>query len=197
MSALIDAVQVYTGLDAADQMERASIDLADVLKQVQENLAQLIETREATITCDALPRVHANEAQMLQLLQNLVANAIWHRDSAVTIHVEAKDYGSQWLLTVQDDGPGIAPKNLEAIFDPFTRLSHHDDGAPGPGLGLAIIRKIVESYGGLIWCESHLGMGTCFLFTLPKMTAVVAVSSDDVVHIAPPSLLPASAHRYV
>lgn len=171
MNALIDTVYLYTRLDAAEDMEKTSCDIADVLEEVKENLAQLIEERDATITSDALPLVHANRVQMMQLFQNLVTNAIRHCESPVTIHVDCEERGEYWQLAVRDNGPGIAQEYLEKIFAPFKRLSHRKEDGPGLGLGLAINRKIVESYGGTIWCQSTPGSGTAFLFTLLKAKA--------------------------
>jgi len=171
MSALIDTVYLYTRLDGAEQMEKTSCDIAGVLEEVQENLAQLIEERGTTITHDTLPQVYANRVQLIQLFQNLLANSIRHCDTAVSIHVSAIEQADYWRLVVRDNGPGIASKDFEKIFDPFKRLSQRKEDEAGLGLGLAINRKIVESYGGKIWCESELGAGTSFLFTLPKVMA--------------------------
>lgn len=177
MNALIDTVYLYTRLDAAEQMEKTLCGIAGVLEEVKENLAQLIEDRGATITWDALPQVYANRVQMIQLFQNLIANAIRHCDKAVTILVDSREDGDHWQLAVRDNGPGIANEYLEKIFAPFRRLSHRKEDEPGLGLGLAINRKIVESYGGKIWCESRPGTGTSFLFTLPK-TITSAAAAD-------------------
>ncbi len=185
MSALIDTVFLYTRLDAAERMEKTVCDIVSILVDAQENLAQLIEERGATITYDALPQVYANRVQMIQLFQNLIANAIRHCDKAVMIHVSSEEHEGYWQLLVRDNGPGIESEYFEKIFTPFQRLSHRKEDEPGLGLGLAINRKIVESYGGRIWCESQPGVGTSFLFTLPKIAASVAAESNNLIHIAP------------
>lgn len=197
MSALIDAVHLYTRLDAAEQMERTSCDLNGVLGQVRENLAELIGRRGAIVTCDVLPQVQVDEIQMLQLFQNLLSNAIRHCQTAVTVHVSAQEYDQQWLLTVRDDGPGVAPENLEKIFEPFKRLSHSKGDGPGLGLGLAINRKIVESHGGKIWCELQRNAGAGFLFTLPKAASVAGARSGTTVHIASPCIQPGAPQPLV
>ena len=181
MNALIDTVYFYTRLDGGDEMETTSCELAGVLDEVRENLTRLIEDRHASLTYGALPRVNANRAQMIQLFQNLVANAIRHCERSVTIRVDCEDDDDAWRLAVRDDGPGIASEDLAEIFEPFKRRSHRKGDEPGLGLGLAINRKIVESRGGRIWCESKLGEGACFLFTLPKATAgaVVGETGDS------------------
>jgi signal transduction histidine kinase len=174
MGALIDAVHFYTRLDAAEQMQKTFCDITCVLEDVQGNLAQLIKERAAIITYAALPQVHANQVQMVQLFQNLLTNAIRHCKSSVTIVVSAEEHEDHWRMMVRDNGPGIDLEHLEMIFHPFKRASHRKEDEPGLGLGLAITRKIVELHGGRIWCESQPGAGTSFLFTWPKRTAVAA-----------------------
>src|SRR5882672_5434712 len=168
MNTLVDTVHLYTRLDAVEQMEMTPCDVSNILKAVLGNLAQLIAERGATVTCDALPLVHVNRVQLIQLLQNLLANAIQHSKSPVTVHVSAVPCDDRWRFEVRDNGPGIEAECLEKIFDPFRRLSHDSNDRSGSGLGLAISRKIVESHGGKIWCQSEPGNGTSFLFTLPQ-----------------------------
>jgi len=182
MNALIDTVYLYMRLDAAEQMEKTICDIAEVLEEVQENLAQLIEQYGATVTYSTLPGVQANRVQMIQLFQNLIANAIRHSETAVTIHVSAEEQADKWQVLVQDNGPGIALENCEKIFDPFKRMSVYKGGEQGLGLGLAINRKIVESHGGKIWCESMPEAGAAFLFTLPKTMAPLA--SENITSIS-------------
>jgi signal transduction histidine kinase len=169
MNTLVDTVHLYTRLDAVEQMEMTPCDMSDILKAVLANLARLVTERGATVTCDALPLVHANRIQLIQLLQNLVANAIQHSGLPVTVHVSAGLCDDHWRIEVRDNGPGIEAEYLEKIFDPFRRLSHDKGDRPASGLGLTISRKIVETHGGKIWCRSELGHGSSFLFTLPRV----------------------------
>jgi len=185
MNALIDNVFLYTQLDSPDQIPKIACDMNRVVEEVKENLAQLIQERGAVITCDALPASFANRVQMSQLLQNLIANAIRHCDNTVSVHVSAGEHDGQCVWQVRDNGPGIAPEHLEKIFDPFKRLSHLKEEGTGMGLGLAINRKIVESHGGKIWCESELGKGTTFLFTLPKAEEEIIPELAETIHPAP------------
>jgi len=175
MNALIDTVYLYTRLDAAEKMEMLPCNISTVLKEVQENLGELILERGATIICNSLPPVDANHVQMIQLFQNIVTNAIRHCHAAVTVHISAEENRDRWRFVVRDNGPGIAAEHIDAIFDPFKRFSQGKGDERGMGLGLAISRKIVESHEGEIWCESNLGEGTSFLFTLRKTKAGTAV----------------------
>jgi two-component system, sensor histidine kinase and response regulator len=121
---------------------------------------------------DSLPqvRVQGDSTQLVQLMQNLVANAIKFRGSAAPeVRIECHDDGVGWRLQVRDNGIGIEPAYFERIFVLFQRL--HGRGAyPGTGIGLALCKRIVERHGGRIWVESTPGQGSAFCFTLPHPT---------------------------
>ena len=170
MQRLIETVSLYTRIDAQDEVIKEICPIGEVLQETKENLAQLIRDGKATITQENLPTVAANRTQMLQLLQNLVANAIRHGGEHVYIHVATQEHPDHWVVYVRDNGPGIERQHMEKIFEPFKRMSNPKDR--GLGLGLAISRKIVESHGGKIWCESTPGLGSTFFFTLPKSVPV-------------------------
>jgi signal transduction histidine kinase len=131
------------------------------------NLSAAIEESGAEVTADALPVVMADRGEMVQLLQNLLGNAIKYRDKPrPRIHAEAVRRGDEWHVSVTDDGPGIDPRHHDRIFVLLQRL-HRDDEIEGTGMGLAICKKIVEHHGGRIWVESREGMGARFTFALP------------------------------
>jgi len=169
MDMLIDTVFLYTRLDGPGVMTGENCDTQVVLQEVKENVAELIREHGAIITAGALPNVHVNRIQLIQLLQNLICNAIKHSEKPVTVTLSAEEKPRHWLFRVSDNGPGIDAVYLQKIFEPFKRLTHQE--VQGAGLGLAICKKIVESYGGKIWCESKQGEGAAFLFTLPKALA--------------------------
>jgi light-regulated signal transduction histidine kinase (bacteriophytochrome) len=131
------------------------------------NLHQQIETRNAIITQDAMPRLKADEIQLVQLFQNLISNALkFQRDRNPQIHIGAQRKGDEWEFFVRDYGIVIAQEHLERIFVIFQRL-HLVNEYPGTGVGLAICKKVVEGRGGRIWVISQEGEGTTFYFTLP------------------------------
>jgi chemotaxis family two-component system sensor kinase Cph1 len=131
------------------------------------NLSAAIAEAGAEVTAGPLPVVLADRGEMVQVLQNLLGNAIKYRgDGPPRIHAEARRRGDEWEVTVCDDGPGIDPRHHERIFVLLQRL-HRADEVEGTGMGLAICKKIVERHGGRIWVESAEGEGARFMFTLP------------------------------
>ncbi len=141
------------------------IDCNSILIKTLANLAPLIEESGAVITHNLLPKVQGDEVQLIQLFQNLLANAIKFRQETPRIRVSAEQKGSEWIFAVRDNGIGIAPEQQERIFMIFQRL-HHRSEYPGTGIGLALCKKIVQRHGGRIWVKSALGQGSTFYFTL-------------------------------
>lgn len=141
------------------------IPLDSVLQHALDNLEVSITESRAEVTRDPLPELTANPAQLIPIFQNLIGNAIKFRGGQPPrIHVSAKQEDGFWLFSVTDNGIGIEPQYLERIFGLFQRL---EGKSPGTGIGLAICKKTVESYGGKIWAESTAGKGSSFHFTLP------------------------------
>jgi PAS domain S-box-containing protein len=138
-----------------------------ILEQVRNDLQVAIAESNAVITVDALPTITADTAQVTQLFQNLVGNALKYRGQAPPIiKISVRQQGKEWAFSIQDNGIGIEPQYAERIFEIFQRL-HTRREYDGTGLGLAICKKIVERHHGRIWVESTLGQGAAFCFTLP------------------------------
>jgi PAS domain S-box-containing protein len=140
-----------------------------LLVEVLANLRVSIEENHAVVTHDRLPAVKAEKAQLGQVFQNLIGNAIKFqaKDREPRIHIGAERKDSGWLFSVRDNGIGIEPQYRDKIFSIFQRL-HRREKYPGTGIGLAICKKIVELHGGRIWVESEPGKGSTFFFTLPE-----------------------------
>lgn len=176
MEMLLKDLLAYSQTGSSAEGPAATVDFLDVIRKVLLNLQASIEQSGAMITWDTIPAVHAHEIRLVQLLQNLVSNAIKYRsDDPPRIHISAQKRDNQWLLSVKDNGMGIPPEYTQQIFKIFKRL--HGQEFPGTGIGLAICQRIVETYGGKIWAESD-GKGSCFYFTLPPASDEAPVSRE-------------------
>jgi PAS domain S-box-containing protein len=145
----------------------APTDCAAVVAEVLEGLDRAVQESGARVTVEALPLVLADRAQLGQVFQNLIGNAIkFCGDGAPEIAISAAAEGAGWAISVADRGLGIDPRHFERIFVIFQRL-HGRGEHPGSGIGLAIVKKIVERHGGKIRVESSAGSGARFTFTLP------------------------------
>src|SRR5258706_1242132 len=146
------------------------VDIAKVLGDVKKNLTTSIIESNAKINHNGMPVIKADRTQMMQLFQNLIANAIKFRkeDEAPVINVKAINENGHWYLSVSDNGIGIEKEYSDKIFVIFKRLNDKAKYG-GTGIGLAIAKKIVERHRGKIWFESELGKGTTFFFTLKNL----------------------------
>ena len=162
------------------------VDCEAILEQVLANLKLAIEESGAVITHDTLPTVMADSSQLVQLIQNLIDNAIKFRgketphvhisttrgsgirdrESDSTNHKLQTTNHKTWMFSIRDNGIGIDPEFFDRIFTIFQRL-HNQEEYPGTGIGLAVCKKIVGRHGGRIWVESEPGKGTVFFFTIP------------------------------
>ena len=134
------------------------------------NLGRAVEESGAAIVvADNLPTVTGNRTELGQIFQNLIGNAIKFRgDKNPKIEISASRDSSEWIFQVHDNGIGIAPEYHDRIFEIFQRL-HQRSQYKGTGIGLALVKKIVERHGGRVWVESAVGAGTGFLFTIPDI----------------------------
>jgi PAS domain S-box-containing protein len=165
MEMLLKDLLAYSQTGSSAEGPAETVNFIDVIRKVLLNLQASVEQSGALITWDTIPAVHAHEICLVQLLQNLVGNAIKYRgQDAPRIHISAQWREPEWIWSVQDNGIGIEPEYAQQIFKIFKRL--HGQDYPGTGIGLAICQRIVETYGGRIWVESN-GAGSCFYFTLP------------------------------
>lgn len=154
---------------ATRKKEPVPTDLAAKLEEACANLQLAVDEAGARVTCDdELPTVLADPTQLVQLLQNLLGNALKFRgDRPPHVHVGARRQGRFWEITLTDNGLGIEPQYLEKIFGFGERLHHYDE-IPGSGIGLATCQTIVQRHGGRIWASSPgPGRGSSFSFTLP------------------------------
>jgi signal transduction histidine kinase len=167
MHDLIDGILQYSRAGRALE-QVMEVDLGAVVPEV---IAALAPPDNISISLDGrFPVVRASRVKLDQVFQNLLSNAIKYSDKPQgLIRVGCSEEGGYWKFNVSDNGPGIADKDQERVFQLFQTLKPRDQ-SDSTGVGLAVVKKIVEAYGGKVWVESRLGEGSRFYFTLPKPT---------------------------
>ncbi|MBT9317363.1 hypothetical protein IXB50_18230 [Leptothoe spongobia TAU-MAC 1115] len=167
MQALIDDLLTFSRVGTQGNPFEV-VDCKESLNLALSNLQILLQETQADITKAPLPIVMADPAQLVQLFQNLISNALKYRsERPLTVEIGSESQENHWLIWVRDNGIGIKPKYAERIFLIFQRL-HTRQQYSGTGIGLAICKKIIERHGGRIWVESAPDQGAIFYFTLPK-----------------------------
>lgn len=170
MEALLRDLLFYARVSSpSEEIPARPADSSVALDKVLVSFADRFESGRATLVRHRLPSVAAIEAHMVQLFQNLIANALkYTRDDEVPrVEIGAERHGAYWRFWVKDNGIGIDPAHQSRVFLLFQRL-HATGKYTGTGVGLAICQRIVQRYGGEIWVESEgAGKGSTFCFTLP------------------------------
>ncbi|MEI7733984.1 MAG: PAS domain S-box protein [Ferruginibacter sp.] len=149
-------------------LEIIDVDMNEVMNEVQLIFRNDTAQINADIITAHLPVIRAGKTAMLQLMQNLISNALKYNDkekAVITISGEEND--NEWMITVKDNGIGIEAEFADKIFVIFQRL-HTKEQYGGTGIGLSVCKKIVEKYKGKIWVKSTPGIGSAFIFTIPK-----------------------------
>jgi two-component system sensor kinase FixL len=165
MNDLIMGIMQYSRIGRVKEKE-IPVNLQQLVAGIIDALALPAHIRITIM--DNLPTVTAEPTRLEQVFQNLLENAVKNMDKAEgLISVTYADDGDVWHFSVCDNGPGIDQKYFVKIFQMFQTLSPHDQ-AESTGVGLALVKKIVESWGGRVWVESRLGSGSSFHFTVPK-----------------------------
>jgi PAS domain S-box-containing protein len=166
MRQLVNDLLQYSRIDSASKVY-ASVDMNKVARMVRDELRIAIDEAKGEVRIELLPTVTADEGQMMQLLANLVSNAIkFHNSEPPLVELSAREQSNEYIFAVKDNGIGIDPQYADRLFKMFQRL-HTKDEYPGTGMGLAISKKIVEQHGGRIWFDSEKGRGATFFFSLP------------------------------
>ena len=166
MQAMINDLLSYSRIQRKGR-DFTLVDMHEVLDQVKINLQMLVNEKKARITNNELPVIIADQGQMIQLMQNIVANSLKFSIKTPRIHVSVSEDKDFYTFSVKDNGIGIEKQYYERIFQIFQRLQRKEEYG-GTGIGLAICKRIVEHHGGKIWLESDFGKGTVFYFTIYK-----------------------------
>jgi light-regulated signal transduction histidine kinase (bacteriophytochrome) len=164
MHNLIEGVLQYSRV-TRDEGELASVNLNELVTQVIDSIAP--PENVSIKIANELPTIRFEPTRITQVFQNLLGNAVKYMDKPqgqVTVWCAEED--GCWKFSICDNGPGIDEKHFERIFQMFQTLRARDE-MESTGVGLTIVRKIVEMHGGKIWVESKSGEGSTFYFTIP------------------------------
>ena len=169
MNNLLDALLRYATIGKTDE-EFEEVSLNDAIELAVINLRVRIEETRAEVNIPQLPVVRSIQSLLIQLFQNLISNALKFRkpDVQPVITLRAKEELEEIIVSVEDNGIGIAPEYQERIFVIFQRL-HTRAKYEGTGIGLSICLKIIQRLGGRIWIESEIDRGATFFIALPKV----------------------------
>jgi signal transduction histidine kinase len=161
---LVDAVHLETGRLS---LARRPVDFAEFARELKARLADALPVERVSVDPpQGLPLVDADPNRLERIVVNLLANALKYAPDPSPVHLGARPCEGEILITVRDEGPGIAPEDLPHVFERFYR-SDSVRGTEGLGLGLYICRKLVDAHGGRIWVESRRGAGSEFHVALP------------------------------
>ena len=166
MQDLLDGLLEYSRVQTRGE-PFSDFDLTEAAEAAVNNLTVLIEETGAEITIGPLATVKGDKTQLMQVFQNLIANAIkFCKESPPIINIIATQEEDGWSTAVTDQGIGINPKNFERVFQIFQRLHPRQEYA-GTGVGLAVCKRILERHNGSISVHSEAGKGATFTFKLP------------------------------
>ena len=165
LASSIDDTFKYSKIGHTNHVE-TEINLNELILEIADSLDV---SEQVALDIEHLPTITGSRVHMTQLFQNLISNAITHSGREdVTISIRSKNHKKQWEFFVQDNGKGIAAKHHKRVFKIFQTLIPKKSDE-GNGVGLTIVNKIVEMYGGKVWVDSKEGEGARFAFTIDKM----------------------------
>ncbi|WP_298343050.1 ATP-binding protein [uncultured Algibacter sp.] len=163
MEQLISDVLMYSSV-GSESLEKQTVDLDALIKELKNIL--FVPDHVSINVLQPLPKIEGEKVKLQQLFQNLISNAIKFIDKDVgLVEIDVKDIGTHYEFSIKDNGIGIEEKFHEKIFKIFHALNKSKDST---GIGLSIVKKIVDLHEGHIWLESKPNMGTTFFFTLKK-----------------------------
>lgn len=166
---LLEAQRLESG---RTRWKMAKVDLAGPILSCAEVFIVMAQAKQTRMTIDcpeSLPPIEADVDKVSQILSNLLSNAVKYTPDGGAIHLQVTRQSDEIVICVKDDGPGIPRDQWDQIFDRFSQLSatQYIRDLPGVGLGLFIVKQIVERHGGRVWVDSELGEGSCFSVALP------------------------------
>ena len=163
MDLMINGILNYASIDKVGKVDK-KVDIAAIVNDVLDSIH--IPDHFTVNIKNKLPIIKGDSYKLLQLFQNLLSNAVKYSDKEEgIIEIKCISNGDFWKFSISDNGIGIPERYQEKIFQVFQVLEESEDST---GVGLSIVKKVVDFYGGEIWVDSEVGKGTTFYFTLPK-----------------------------
>jgi signal transduction histidine kinase len=152
----------------SERLARESVDVAELVSEVLTELRRSSPDRELTVSIGSLPPASADPTLLRAVFANLLSNAIKFtgRTDDPRIEIEGWQEGSHTLYSVRDNGAGFDQREARRLFVPFRRL-HPGEQFEGTGVGLSLVRRIIERHGGQVAAEGEVGKGACFRISLP------------------------------
>ncbi len=172
MDGMITSILTYDKINSIEEIERKPLDLNLLVREAAADLkeAAVQKSQRLKRQVSAQPLwTYGNRVMLREAVENLLMNAIKYTPAGGSITVRTRRTGKYCLLTVSDTGPGIHPKDQKKLFQPFVRLEHHS-GERGSGLGLCLVKLIIERHAGEVAVESTPGEGSTFSIRLPLFT---------------------------
>jgi PAS domain S-box-containing protein len=165
MDSFINAILILSRLGRQD-LKPEPLDVNALVQAALESMSHQIKEQGIEVQVESLPQVVADRTAMERIIGNILSNAVKYVDPErpCRIEVAAETNNGETIFTIRDTGRGIAKEDMHKVFAPFRRAGKQD--TQGEGMGLSYVQTLVRRHGGRIWCESELGKGTTFTFTI-------------------------------
>ncbi len=168
MHNLIEDLLSYSRISHDEAHNLRPVELDAIVRRTIDGLGPALQENQATVNVETLPTVLGDGERMFHVFQNLVSNSLKYRNShPPKIDIAAMKEGAEWVISVKDNGIGFEQQYADDVFGLFKRL--HGNQYPGTGIGLTIVRRVIEQHGGRIWVQSAPNEGTSFFFTLKSV----------------------------
>jgi signal transduction histidine kinase len=175
LAELLDTVKTGSG---KIQLQLEPVDIKSLILGTCMQITPLLQGKGQKLTTDLPPSlhiIHGDGPRLEQVLLNLMTNAVKFTPRGGSISIKAQEEESGLVVSIKDNGIGIAQEEQSRLFKPYSRVSADRQHQPGLGLGLALSKQVVELHGGRIWVESESGRGSTFSFFLPRRPSTRAV----------------------
>ncbi len=167
MDGLIESILKLSRLGRSE-LKPELVHTEKLLQALLKSLEHQIESHQTQVTVSVLPNLVIDKTALERIFGNILDNALKYLEDSRPgrIEITTERNAEELIFTIRDNGRGIAPEDIPMVFDLFRRMGTQD--VPGEGIGLTYVKTLVKRLGGRIWCESELGKGTAFKFTIPK-----------------------------